>query len=310
MKRKTLRFMACAAVMALTLSVTACGDGSGSANSEIVQAEQDEEVEAEVKAEEMEAEVREEAQEVEEEAEEAEENADGEYATLEDYYNDPTVKSFLDSQYSALAEDGMSASIEVKGNEFIVIVQFEDASMMVDGIEDALDQMMEMQADTFRSAAADFDAAIGQPGACTVTVRYLDPDGKVLSENSYTAKDGGANATGTTDEYETLEDYYNDPTVKAFLDSQYSSLAEDGMSAGIEVKGNEFIVSVQFEDSSMMVDGIGDALDQMMEMQADTFRDAAAEFDAAIGEDGACTVTVRYLDPDGKVLSENSYTAG
>ena len=43
MKKKTLRFMTCAAVMALTLSVTACGDGSGSANSEIVQAEQDEE---------------------------------------------------------------------------------------------------------------------------------------------------------------------------------------------------------------------------------------------------------------------------
>lgn len=308
MKKKTLRFMTCAAVMALTLSVTACGDGSGSANSEIVQAEQDEEVEVEVEVEEMEAEIREEAQEVEAEAEEAEENADGEYATLEDYYNDPTVKAILDSQYSALAEEGMSASIEVKGNEFIVTIQFEDASMMVDGIEDAIDQMMEMQADVFQSAAAEFDEAIGQPGACTVTVRYLDPDGKVLSENSYKAKDGDASDADAGD-YATLEDYYNDPAVKTILESQFGALASDGMSADIEVKGNEFIVIVQFEDASMMVDGIGDALDQMMESQAATFQSAAAEFDDAIGENGACTITVRYLDPDGKVLSENSYTA-
>lgn len=181
MKRKTLRFMACAAVMALTLSITACGGGDSSANSEPVQSEQDTENEVEAETEEVETE------EVEAEAEEAEENADGEYATLEDYYNDPTVKSFLDSQYSALAEDGMSASIEVKGNEFIVSVQFEDSSMMVDGIGDALDQMMELQASTFQDAAAEFDAAIGEDGACKVTVRYLGPDGSVLSENSYTA---------------------------------------------------------------------------------------------------------------------------
>lgn len=201
MKRKTLRFMACAAVMALTLSVTACGDGDGSANSEIVQAEQDEEIEAEVKAEEIKAETQEEAKEAEaaaeeaakeveaeaEEAEtEAEENA-AEFSTLEDYYNAPGMKEQMDSMAESMSEEGMSAAVEVKGNEFIMIIQYEDSSMIVDGMGEAIDQMMEAFADTFVQTAAEFDKEIGQDGACTVTVRYLDPDGNVLSENSYKA---------------------------------------------------------------------------------------------------------------------------
>lgn len=324
MKKKTLRFMVCAAVMALALSVTACtdeepdeagavGEELETAGEELQEAsEADSPEETTDDLEKISDEPEAESEKYAEEAEEVEEDADRDYETLEDYYNNPTVKSFLDSQYSALAEEGMFTSIEVKGNEFIVNVQFEDASMMADGIGDAIDQMMEMQANTFRSAAADFDAAIGKEGACTVTVRYLDPDGNVLSENSYTAKDADASGadTGTVGDYETLEDYCNDSAVKSALDSQFGALAADGMSATVEVKGNEFIAIVQFEDSSMMVDGISEALDQMMNTQEDTFKSAAAEFDAAIGQDGACTVTVRYLDPDGKVLSENSYTAG
>lgn len=194
MKRKTLRFMACVSVMALTLSVTACGGSNGSATTETAQEQQAEEVKAEVEVEELEAVAREEAQEVEaeveeaaEEAEEASEEAAEGYATLEDYYNAPGVKAQMDSLADSMSEDGVTATVEVNGNEFIIIVQYVESNMVVDGMGEMIDTMMEALADTFKQTAAQFDEAIGQDGACTVTVRYLDPDNNVLSENSYTA---------------------------------------------------------------------------------------------------------------------------
>lgn len=136
MKRRTFKSIVCAAVMALALSITACGGTK----------------------------------------------------TLEDYFNDPDVKAAMESQYSALAAQGMSIDVGAKGNEFIVTFKYEDSSMLIDGMGELLDQAMEAASDTFIEAAAEFDEEIGaEAGTCKVTVRYVDPDDNVLSENSYTA---------------------------------------------------------------------------------------------------------------------------
>lgn len=100
MKRRTLKVLACATMMAMTLSVTACGSGDAAETTETVEedAEVEEAEEAEVE-EEVEAEVEEEVEEEAEEAEEAaeevaeeEEATSGEATTLEEYYNDPTLR--------------------------------------------------------------------------------------------------------------------------------------------------------------------------------------------------------------------------
>lgn len=136
MKRRTLKSMVCAAVMALTLCVTACGSEK----------------------------------------------------TLEDYFKDPEVKSTLDSEYAALEQDGLSIDYEVKGNEFIFTFQYEDSSMMVDGMSDLLDQALDAMGDYFKVSASQFDEAIeAEEGTCKVTVRYTDPDNNVLTERSFTA---------------------------------------------------------------------------------------------------------------------------
>lgn len=136
MKRRTLKSMVCAAIMALTLCVTACGSKT----------------------------------------------------TLEDYFKDPEVKSALDSEYAALAQDGISIDYEVKDNEFIFTFQYEDSSMIVDGMGDLLDQALDAMGDYFKVSASQFDEAIkAKEGTCTVTVRYTDPDNKVLTEKSFTA---------------------------------------------------------------------------------------------------------------------------
>lgn len=137
MKRRTLKSMVCAAIMVLTLCVTACGSKT----------------------------------------------------TLEEYFSDPEVKSALDSEYAALAQDGISIDYEVKGNEFIFTFQYEDSSMIVDGMGDLLNQALDAMGDYFKVSASQFDEAIeAEEGTCTVTVRYTDPDNKVLAEKSFTAE--------------------------------------------------------------------------------------------------------------------------
>lgn len=93
------------------------------------------------------------------------------------------------------------------------------------------------------------------------------------------------------------------------LDSAFESLAEDGMSASIEMEENTMTVIIKIEDESMMVDGMGEYLDAALDASADQFAEQAATFDEIIGESGACTVVMRYLDPDDNVISEKSFTA-
>ncbi len=194
MKRRTLKLVACAAITALTLSVTACGgDDAKTADTAAVEetaedtapeAEAEPEVEAEPEAE---AEPEVEAEPEAETEDTADSSSAGEYTTLEDYYNDPSVKSVLDSMFESIAEEGMSASLEVKGNEFTVIIKIEDSSMVVEGLAEALDAALEAQADTFKEQVKEFDEVVEQEGACTVIMRYTDPDGNVLAEKAFTA---------------------------------------------------------------------------------------------------------------------------
>lgn len=135
MKKRTFKSMVCAAVMALALSITACG-GSGD-------------------------------------------------MTLEKYYNEN--KAVLDAAWSSMGEDGMEVDVNVGGNELILNIKITDSDYLVDGMGELLDAAVQAQADTFKSQAAEFDDAIGQDGACTLTIRYLDPDGVLLSENSFKA---------------------------------------------------------------------------------------------------------------------------
>ena len=192
MKRRFVKVFACMAVTAMMLSVTACGSKEAAAETaeaveetatEETEAEVEEEVEAE--AEEVEEATEEVAEEAAEEvAEEAEATTDA--TTLEDYYNDPTVKAAMDAAFASFAEDGMSAAVEMKENT--ATIKIEDESYIVDGIGDMLQAALEENAATFEEQAAEFDEVIGESGACTVIMRYVDPQDNVLAEKAYTAK--------------------------------------------------------------------------------------------------------------------------
>ncbi len=202
MKRKSLKFIACAAIMAMTLSVTACGgsddtapaaeteETTGTEAEPEVDVDAEAEPEADVDAEaEPEADVDTEAEaEPEEDAEAEDDSAAADGQTLEDIFNDPATKSQYESVFEAMGQEGMEVSVEATGNELAVIIKITDSSMVVDGMGEALESALDQQAATFEEQVKQFDEAVGTPGACTVTMRYLDPDGNVLAEKSFTAQ--------------------------------------------------------------------------------------------------------------------------
>lgn len=198
MKLRAVKVIACAAVMALALSATACGskeadkteDNAAVENTEDAAAPEDAaDTEPESPAD-TEAEPEAPADNTGDDAsaDNAAASGDAVYSTLEEYYNDPAVKSILDSAFESLKQEGMTLSIEVKGNVFSMTCKFEDSSMIVDGIAEALEQGLDASASQFETQAAEFDEAVGQSGACTVAVRYTDPDDKVLAEREFKAQ--------------------------------------------------------------------------------------------------------------------------
>lgn len=202
MKMRTVKALACAAVMALALSATACGSkeadkAEDNATVENTDSEDQAADNADAEADNADAEAPAdtEADNADADAEapadtEADASADGTalYSTLEEYYNDPAVKSVLDSAFESMGQEGMSLSIEVKGNVFSLTCKFEDSSMVADGVAEALEQGLEAAASQFETQAAAFDEAVGQSGACTVAVRYTDPDDNVLAEREFKAQ--------------------------------------------------------------------------------------------------------------------------
>ena len=59
----------------------------------------------------------------------------------------------------------------------------------------------------------------------------------------------------------------------------------------------------------MIVDGLAEALDAALDAQADSFKEQVKQFDEVVEEEGACTVIMRYTDPDDNVLAEKAFTA-
>lgn len=196
MKRRTLKFIACAAMMALTLSVTACGssdDGirpatpsvTGTRGTTDVTKSETEDVTEPETEDVTEPEVEDVAEpEVEDEADAGDEDS---YETLEEIFADPEIKDAFDEIFSVLEGSGLSLSLEVIDNNFIMTLKVEDSSLLGDGVEEALMATLEQQEDQYKAYAAQFDELLGEAGATTVTVRYTGPDDGVLAEQSYKA---------------------------------------------------------------------------------------------------------------------------
>lgn len=202
MKRKAVKSLFCAALMSLTLSMTACG-GSGNVTKEETPVEEEASVEEETPEEEVPVEeetpeeeetpVEEEAPEEEEaEAEEetpAEEAGSGQM-TLEEYmFTDPTTEQQLKDQAAAQANDQMDMDIEVKGNDIICVATFKDSVELPDDVSEQLSAGMDAVEPALSAIAGMLDDEIGaEKGTVAYVIRYCASDGTVLAEGSFRAE--------------------------------------------------------------------------------------------------------------------------
>ena len=191
MKRKTLKFFACAAIMAMTLSVTACG-GSDKEDKGTEVSTQEENEGTDTADDTKEDDAADDANDDmagdanDDAADDA--NADAAGITLEELFSDPAAKSTFDSLVSSLESNGMSVSVNATGNELIMEVKIEDSSLMADNVTESLASALDAQSSAFQTQVKALDSAVGEEGACTFTVRYVDPDGNVLTEKSFKAE--------------------------------------------------------------------------------------------------------------------------
>lgn len=204
MKRKTLKSIACATIMALTLSVTACG-GSGdtapAADTEATddaaesEAATDDAAESEAATDDAaESETTDDTAAADDTAEadaEAESTDDTAAAgeTVESLLNDPAAKAQYEEAFAEYEEQGMTVAVDAKGNELLMSLTIQDASLITDETAGQLQSALDQSEAVFAALAAALDTSVGgEPGTCTYSVSYLDPDGNVLAEKSFKAQ--------------------------------------------------------------------------------------------------------------------------
>ncbi len=114
-----------------------------------------------------------------------------------------------------------------------------------------------------------------------------------------------------SEQYETLEDYFNDPEVRNDFDKQIAA-SSDEFTMSYDAKGTELVLTVKFTDNSIIgtnAEYIKAALASDLEAQADTFKEQAKELDKIIGKERACTIIVRYTDLNDSVFAEMAFMA-
>lgn len=171
MKRKTVKSLFCAALMALTLSATACGasgDGNKSANAAVIETSADDEAPAE-----------------EETPVEEEVSSDGE--TLEDYLKgDAETEKQLQEQAQAMGNEQMDMAIEVNGNDLVYVATLKQE---IENPDELAETVNEQVGPAFSALAGAMDDVIGvEKGTVSFGIRYCAPDGTVLAEASFRAE--------------------------------------------------------------------------------------------------------------------------
>ena len=177
MKKRTVKFLVCAALMSLSLSATACGGSDSGAKSE--------DTATEAPAAEEEAPAEEEAEE-----EAAAEEESSTQKTLEEYLKeDPEAMKQIEEQAAAEGNDQMDMAIEVVGNDLTCVATYKDSVEIPEGTAEMLETAMSELEPAFSAIAGALDDEIGaEKGTVSYGVKYCDSEGNVLAEASFKAQ--------------------------------------------------------------------------------------------------------------------------
>lgn len=112
--------------------------------------------------------------------------------TLEEYYSDPARAYYVvpDEIYKWENDDfdvfEAEGSLDVTGNDMVVTIRFEnmDVSLSQD-FALFIYEYLESWDDSYADIVSDLDTIVNEPGACTYTLRFTDPDNVVFAEKTY-----------------------------------------------------------------------------------------------------------------------------
>ncbi len=95
----------------------------------------------------------------------------------------------LEEQAAAQGNDMMDIEVTVTGNDFLCIATFKDSvELPADAAETLQTGMGELET-AFSAIAGVLDEAIGaEKGTVSYGIRYCDPEGNVLAEQSFRAE--------------------------------------------------------------------------------------------------------------------------
>lgn len=174
MKKNVLRILAAILALTLAFSLAACGnDDKGSSSSAPSSSESGSS---------------------EESSQAADASADGTYATVKDFLEDPDVKSLLDATISQMVGDNKDISVSLEGTDdtLVYVFKYSEEAMATanaDALKTALSDGLEDEsfAATFEQIAASINEVVAADSA-KVKVVYAMPDGTELASKEYSAK--------------------------------------------------------------------------------------------------------------------------
>ncbi len=195
MKKNLLRLLAGTMAVSMVLSLTACGgDDKSSSSSEpssSVSTASSENSSSQVES--APEESSSEASSSEASSSEASSAAaNGKYASIQDFLDDPSVKSQLDSMIESLTagDDSMAVKVEGQDNKLVYTFTFvgeEFSEEEITTMHDALEAGMASQAATFEGIASSLSSAI-EVSDPKVVVVYAAEDGTEIYSQEFDAK--------------------------------------------------------------------------------------------------------------------------
>lgn len=186
MKKNLLRLLAGAMAMTMVLSLAACGGDSKSSSSESTSS-----TSSTSSAEDSSSEASTSSEESAPESSEAGADNSGKFASIQEFLDDPTVKSQLDSMIESLTagDDSMDVKIAGQDNKLVYTFTYVGETFTEDeisAVRDALETAMSSQGGTFESIAASLTDAIDVTDP-KVVVSYMTEDGTEIYSEEFSA---------------------------------------------------------------------------------------------------------------------------
>ncbi len=127
------------------------------------------------------------------------------------------------------------------------------------------------------------------------------------SQQESSSEESSSSDAPASGKYATIQEFVESDAMQSQLESVTSQAEASGMKFDIYGEGNKLVYAYTFSED-VDVSGMGDALKEALNEQADTFKGVAKSIPLAVDVDSA-TVVVKYINHDGTEICSEEFTA-